>query len=421
MPAGNNASTVASQNEYITPQLELMYLTASRLMKEIEAETDVKAVSTRPVRIPLEILAGGKPRANNPDGGSYGRGSGPTEVYGNISCTSFCQASEYTSLAEWATDGDEKAIKNYVSLTNARATETYAGFLDAAVAGGNGSNTLDTVVSTTTNGLVVNNANLFMDNQDIDLYSALTGSAGFIATVTIDSVDITNNTIWLTTAVPAGVTTGTYCVISGAAGVSNSGIYGLLYYQVSGNAGSFLNIQRSAFPGKLGTPGIAVNGALTPTVVRALEMLLKLQLGIDKADENDLIVHCGVDMQLAWESNAILVQRIIMNEVKGDQSVDMLKPNAVTVMAGRRIVANERAIPGRIDMLALKKWSRVETKPLDYLEIGGQTLFPTYAIDGGVNSSYIFYLVHLLNVINRSPRSGAFLSSVTIPKYLFGH
>lgn len=421
MAGAVNAQTIASQKEWIKPQLELMYLTSSRLVKEVEANTGVKPISTRPARVPLEILAGGKPRANNPDGGSFGRGSGPQEVYGQVSCTSFCQASEYTSLSDWATDGDDKAIKSYVSLTNARATETYAGFLDAAIAGGNGSNTLDTVVSTTTNGLVVNNANLFTDNQDIDCYSALTGGSGFIATITIDSVDIQNNTIWLTGAVPAGVGAGTFLVISGSAGVANSGIFGLLYYQVSGNAGSFLNIQRSAFPGKLGTPGIAVNGALTPTVVRSLEMILKLQLGIERADENDLIVHCNVDMMLAWENNAILVQRVVQNEVKGDQSVDMLKKEAVTVMAGRRIVANERALPGRVDMLALKKWSRVETKPLDYLEIGGQTLFPTYAIDGGINSSYIFYLVHLIQILQVSPRSNAFLSSVTIPKYLFNH
>ena len=421
MPAGNNAQTIASQKEWITPQLELMYLTSSRLVKEIETNTDIHAISTRPARVPLEILAGGKFRSNNPDGGSYGRGSGPSEVYGSISAVPFCQASEYTSLAELATDGDEKAIKNYVALTNARATETYAMCQDAALAGGSGANNLDTVVSTTTGGLVVNNANLFMDNQDIDVYSSLTGPSGFIATVTIESVDITNNTIWLTGAVPAGVTTGSYLVISGSAGVANSGLFGLLYYQVSGNSGNILGIQRSAYPGKLGTPGIAVNGALTPSVVRTLEMLLKLQLGIDRADENDLIVHCGVDMQLAWENNAILVQRVVANEVKGDQATDMLKKEAVTVMAGRRIVANERAIPGRIDMLAIKKWSRVETKALDYLEIGGQTLFPTYAIDGGVNSSYIFYLVQMLNYLNPSPRAGAFLSSVTVPKGLFGH
>jgi hypothetical protein len=420
MAAGDVQQSIASQVEFVKPELELLYLTASRLLKKIESNTTVKAISNRPARIPLEILAGGKPRSVNFDGGNLGRGSGPTEVYGNLSCTSFLQASEYTALAEWSTDGDEKAIKNYVTLTNQRATETYAGFIDAVLQG-NGSNTLDTVVSTTTGGLVVNNANLFMDNQDVDLYSSLSGSAGFIATVTIDSTDIENNTIWLTGSVPAGVTAGTLILVSGSAGVANSGLYGLQYYQVSGNAGSFLNIQRAAYPGKLGTPGISVNGALTPAVVRAIEAQIKLTVGIERADQNELVCHMNVDMQAAWENNAILVQRVIANEVKGDEHTDMLRPESPTVMAGRPILANERALPGRIDLLSLKKWSRVETKPLDYLEVGGQTLFPTYAIDGGLASSWIFYLVQMIQICQVNPRMNAFLSSITIPRSYFGH
>jgi len=35
-----------------------------------------------------------------------------------------------------------------------------------------------------------------------------------------------------------------------------------------------------------------------------------------------------------------------MNEVKGDQSVDMLKRNAPTQIAGREMLVNERAAPG---------------------------------------------------------------------------
>jgi hypothetical protein len=424
MPGGAVAQNVASQIEWVKPELELMYLTASRLMKHIEENTEVKAVSTRPVRVPLEVLAGGKPGAFNPDGGPLKRGSAPTEVFGNISCTPISQASEYTALSEWSTDSDDsdgKAVKNYVTLTNQRATETIAGVLDALVATGGGANVLDTVVSTTTNGLVMNNANEFMDNQDIDLYSSLTGSSGFIATVTIESVDIYNNTIWLTGPVPAGVGAGTYCVLSGSAGVQNSGIYGILYYQASGNAGSVLNINRSTYPGKLSTPGISVNGALVPSTVRAMEMIIKLGVGIERAEQSDLTVHCGLDMQSAWENNAILVQHVIANEVKGDEHTDMLKPNPPTMLGGRKILANERALPGRIDFLALKKWSRIETKPMDYYEVGGQTLFPAYAIDGSVATSMMFWLVLLVNILNINPRMGGFLANLSIPRFLFGH
>lgn len=420
MSVGSVSQTVASMHEFVRPDLELLYLTSSRLWSRVKSRTDIKAISNRPARIPFEALAGGKFRSVNFDGGDLQNGSGPTETFGTLSCTSFLQASEYTALAEWSTDSDEKAIKNYVSLTQQRAAETFAGYMDATFQG-DGSNTLDTVVSTTTGGLVVNNANLFQDNQDLDCYSALTGSAGFIATVTVDSVDIANNTIWLTSAVPAGVTTGTKLLVSGSAGVANSGLFGLRYYQVGGNAGSYMNVQRSAFPGKFSTPTIAVNGSLTPAIVRALQSQIELAIGIDKADAADLVAHCNVDMRAAWENNSILVQRVIMNEVKGDESVDMLKKTAPTQMAGREVLVNERAVPGLIDFLGLKHWFRLETKALDYYEVGGQTIFPAYGLSGGLEASMIFYLVTMVQSGNGQPRVGAYLSNITIPKNYFGH
>ncbi len=411
------SQTIASQHEFLRPELELLYMAASRLWSRIKARTDVKAVSNRPSRIPFEVLSGGKFRAFGPDGSDMGLGSGPTEAFGTLSSVYFLQASQYTALTEWSTDSDEKAIKNYVSLTQQRAAETFAAYMDATVQG-DGSNTLNVVVSTVANGLVVNNANAFQDNQDIDIYAAL---GTFTATVTIESVDIANNTIWLTGAVPGGVTTGYLLLVSGSAGVANSGLFGLRYYQVAGNAGSYMNIPRSSFPGKYSTPFIPVNGALTPAIVRALEAQIELAMSIDRADEAELIAHCNVDMRAAWENNAILVQRVIMNEVKGDESVDMLKKRAPTEIAGREMLTNERAAPGIIDFLGLKHWFRIEGHPLDYYEVGGQTIFPTYGISGGLASSMIFYLVTGCQVGNGQPRLGAYMTGITIPKGYFGH
>ena len=419
MSIASVSQTIASQHEYVRPELELLYLTSSRLWSRVKARTDIKATSNRPSRVPFEALSGGKFRAANFDGGDLGQGSGPTQTFGTLSPTQFLQASEYTALAEWSTDSDEKAIKNYVSLTQQRAAETFAGYMDATFQG-DGSNTLDTVVAAVAGGLTVNNANLFQDNQDVDCYSALTGAAGFLGTVTVESVDIANNTIWLTAAVPAGVGAGTRLLVSGSAGVANSGLFGLRYFQVGGNAGSYLNVQRSAFPGKFSTPTIAVNGSLTPAIVRALQAQIELAIGIDKADAADLVAHCNVDMRAAWENNSILVQRVIMNEVKGDESVDMLKKKAPTEMAGREVLVNERAAPGLIDFLGLKHWGRVETKALDYYVVGGQTIFPAYGLSGGLEASMIFYYVTMVNAFNAQPRVGAFLSNITIPRGYFG-
>ena len=418
MPIGNNSQAIAAQSEFLRPNLEMLALLSSVLWKRISTRTDVKAVSNRPSRIPFQPLTGGLFRAAQFDGQDLGLGSGPTEAPGYLSCVSFLQASQYTALAEWATDSDEKAIQNYVTLTQEQASKTFGGYMDSVLQG-DGSNTLDTVVSTTTNGLVVNNANAFQDNQMVDLWSALGGA--FAGTVQIDSVDIANNTIWLTGAVPAGVTTGYLILVNGSAGLANTGLAGLRAYQVSGNAGSYMGINRSAFAGKFSTPNINLGGkTLTPAVIRALSSQQILALGDDNSGD-DNVAHCNVDMQAAWENNAILVQRVIQNEVRGDQSVDMLKAKAPTVIAGREVLVNVRAKPGLIDFLALKHWFRIETKATDYYESGGQTIFPAYGASGGLASSMLFYLVIMCQVGNGQPRKGAYLNNVAIPTNFFGH
>lgn len=419
MPIGNVGQSIAAQAEFLRPNLEMLALLSSVLWKRISVRTDVKAVSNRPARIPFQPLTGGAFRTGSFDGGDMGLGTGPTETPGYLSCVSFLQASQYTALAEWSTDSDEKAIANYVTLTHEQASKTFGGYMDAVLQG-DGSNTLDTVVSTVAGGIVVNNANAFQDNQVVDIWSAIGGA--LVATVQIESVDSGNNTIWLTAAVPAGVAAGQPILVAGSSGQANSGLFGLRYYQVAGNAGNYMGIQRSAFPGKFSTPNINLGGkSLTPAVVRALQASQVLAMGNDMANGADNVAHCNVDMQSAWENNAILVQRVVQNEVKGDESVDMLKKNAPTMIAGHELIVNPRAKPGIIDFLALKNWFRIETKATDFYEVGGQTIFPAYGQSGGVASSCIFYLVIMTQTANGQPRGGAYLNNVAIPANIFGH
>lgn len=418
------SQAIASQHEFLRPNLEELALLSGTLWKRINSRTDIKAISNRPARIPFQPLTGGifRTGANLFDGADMGLGSGPVETFGTLSCVSFLQASEYTALTEYSTDSDEKAIANYVTLTQKQAAETFGGYMDSVLCYGDGSNTLDTVVSTTTNGLVVNNANAFQDNQLVDVWSALSGT--FRGTTQIQSVDIANNTIWLTTTFPSGTIAGDLLLVTGSAGVTNSGLFGLLYYLVSGNAGNYMGVQRSAFPGKFSTPTInfgSSGGSLTPASVRALEAQIILALGEEKADSADLVAHMNVDMAAAWENNALPVQSIIYNQMKGDESADMLKKKQTSTIAGREILRNVRARPGIIHFLPLKHFFRLETKAVDYYEVAGQTVFPAYGLSGGLASSMLFYLVQMVQVGLGQPRLAAYLQNVTIPKYYFGH
>lgn len=426
MPAGSVSQNIASQIEHIRDTLEELVLLQGTLWKRINKATDIKAVSNRPSRIPFNVLTGGifRTGANLFDGQDLGRGSAPTQAFGTLSACSYVQASEYTSLSEFSTDSDEKAIENYVTLTNRQATETFAGYMDSLICNSDGSNTIDTVVSVSGTGVVVGNADAFQDNQLLDVWSALGGTNR--GTVQINSIDAANNTIWLTAAPPAGTTAGDLLLVTGSAGVANSGLFGIPYYHVAGNTGNYMGILRSTYPGKFSTPNVAVGttstatGSLTPAAVRAMQAQIDLAMGIDASDD-DVVAHMNVDMAAAWENNALTVQQINYTEMRGDSSADMLKKRQGSTMAGREILRNVRAKTGRIDFLNFKHWFRLETKALGMHDVGGQTLFPVYGASGGLDSSLIFYLEIMCQFGLGQPRREAYMNNITIPRFYFGH
>ena len=417
MAIGNNASSFGAQAEYIRPKLEMLTLVSSVLYKRINVRTDVKPVSTRPARIPLQPLTQGGMKIGAFDGQDLGLGSAPVETFGSLSCVSLLQPSQYTFLSEWANDENVKSIQNFVTLTHEQAPKVFAGFIDSLLALSDGSNTLDTVVSTTTNGLVVTNANAFQDQQPIDIWDALGGT--LLQSATIQSVDIQNNTIWLTAAVAGTVNAGDLILASGSSGQANSGIFGLPYYNVAGNTGNFMGIQRSTFPGKFSTPNVnRGGGAMTPATVRALFAQIILALGEERANSAELVAHGNVEAQAAWENIALNVQTIIANQ---EPSADMLKKRAPTVIAGREFLVNPRAKPGRVDFLPLKEWWRIETRKEDLIEVEGQTAFPAYGASGGIASSVLFYLAAVLQFGTSQPRLNAFYNNFAIPTGYFGH
>jgi hypothetical protein len=421
MPVGNVASSLALQKEYVVPKLEKLALAGSRLWKHFKLNTKIKPISNRPTRIPLQPLTAGKFRVGNFDGGDLGLGSGPQTVPATVSCVSFVQASQWTAQAEYTTDSDEKSIEDYVALLQSQQTETMSGYMDALLQT-DGSNRLDTVISVSGTVVTVNNPNAFQDNQDIDFWTANADLGGaFLGTGTILSVDAIAVQITFVSALPLGVTAGTSMFVSGSSAVSNSGLFGLRALNVAGNTGTFLNIQKSSYPGKFSVPNFNAPGNLTPSLVRALDSLIELSLGVDKAEQANLTPHCNVDMISQWENLALTVQRIDVPTIRGNETPDMLQRKRTRTIGGREVIVNERARPGYIDWLALEHWFQVQSKALSLYSVKGQVVFPTYGSSGGVSASMLMYLVIMLQIVSTQPRLNAYLSGVNATKFFFGH
>lgn len=415
------SQTIALQHEYLAPKLNNLTLSASKLWGRIKVRTDIKAVSNRPARVAFETLTGGKFRVFNPDGGDMGQGSGSTMAYGTISNSYYLLACQYTALTEYSTDTDTKAIENYATKQLQDSTKWLGGYFDALIQQ-DGSNTLNTVVSVTGTQVVVQNANAFQDNQDIDWFSSLTGIGAYLGSSTILSIDSGSNSIWLTAAPPGAVGAGTLALVSGSAGLANTGYFGLRAFQVNGNAGSYLGIQKNAAPGKFSTPYInALSLALTAARARALKAQIELAVGIERANKPDFVAHMNVDSVAAWENIGLTVSRNIWNEQKGNETLDMQKRNSVGTFMEYEILKNERAAPQIIDLLNLPEWSRIEGKPVDYYEVGGQTMFTAYGASGGTAASTMFYLVHGGNLFNEQPRESAYMNNLPTQAGYFGN
>ena len=257
------------------------------------------------------------------------------------------------------------------------------------------------------------------EDQDIDIWTGTNGT--FVGSNTVQDSDIQQNVIWLTNPVPTGTyTVGQGIYVSGASATSNSGMFGLRYQQVGTNTGNWLGIQRSAWPGKYTANTIAVNGALTPQIVRAIMAQRELAMG-DAAEESSVFAHANVTEQVAWEQNALLVQHIDMAQLKGDNSVDMLKKKSPTTIGGIEFLVNVRALPGYIDILDASNAGMVETKKVSFYEVGGQTLFGVIGQSGGQATSLVFYMQVEANLYWRKPRLNAFLSGIAIPHGLLGY
>jgi hypothetical protein len=75
-----NAQSVALQLEKVRDKLPLLYERDDILLTMIQQRGDVERVSSRNMRLPLQIRPGGKAGLANMDGGDLGRGSGNTNI-----------------------------------------------------------------------------------------------------------------------------------------------------------------------------------------------------------------------------------------------------------------------------------------------------------------------------------------------------
>ena len=162
MAAQVNANVIALQLEKVRDKVPLLYERDDILLTMIQQRGDVEKVSSRNMRLPLQVNPGGKAGSYNADGGDLGRGSGTQYDVAQISPIFFRFAIEITKLVEYATTGRERAIENAAKREVANGMKQFRSFLDKLMqTAGNGVlGTISSIASTTFTMTVPNGAAL---------------------------------------------------------------------------------------------------------------------------------------------------------------------------------------------------------------------------------------------------------------------
>lgn len=420
MAAQNNAQTIALQLEKVRDKIPLLYERDDVLLSMIQQRGDVEKVSSRNMRLPLQLIAGGKAGSYSADGGDLGRGSGTTYDVAQVSPIFFRFAVEITKLVEYATNQKEKAIENAAKREVSNGMKQFRSFLDKVIQGaGNGViGTISSIAgSVLTMAIPIGAAGVYV-GQTIQIYDpTLTTNrniaAGVVSSVLQADPISASQTITLDN-VPLGTGANDVIVHDGLTGAQPVSLFGIKYHQNNATTGTWLNLNRATYAVQLQTPTVnAASSALVPTYVRLAINKVRKALGIKQLGK--LLAYTSLEQEHAWENLGIAISTIIKESGNGRANdLDLLFTGKKT-MSGVPFMSSINADQTRIDFLDMEHWGRAVMKDIDYFSIGDQTIFPIYAASGGLGAAYIFYFDTGFQVWNDSPRSGAYINTLSRP------
>jgi hypothetical protein len=419
MAVQNNAQTIALQLEKVRDKVPLLYERDDVLLSMIQQRGDIEKVSSRNMRLPLQLIPGGKAGSYSADGGDLGLGSGTTYDVAQVSPIFFRFAVQITKLVEYASNSREKAIENAVKLEIASGMKQFRSFLDKVIqTAGNGVlGTISSISGSTFTMTIPTGAALVYVGQTIQIYDpTLTTNRNVAASVvsSVTAADPINAQTITVDNVPSGTSVNDLIVHDGLTGAQPVSLFGVKYHQNNATTGTWLNLNRATYPQQLQTPRVnAGNAALVPGYVRLAINKVRKSLGINQLGK--LIAYMSVEQEHAWENLGITVSQVIKEGAGGRANdLDMLFSGKKT-MSGIPIKSSINADQTRIDFLDLSHWGRAVMKDIDFFEVGGQTVFPIYGASGGISASFIFYFDTGFQVWNDSPRSGSYIDTLARP------
>ncbi len=408
------SQVTALELERVIPKIRVLFERDDKFYSNIK-KRDVEKISSRQMRIPLEIRPGGSFQYFDANGGDLGRGGGPTFDKAVLTSVFVSENIEYTKLAQWSTDDDRKAIVNAVRRLTATAIDELRRQLDSQLmqpgTGVIGTITSDTpaggssVFLCTTDGFGVRLMRYGQTVQVFDTTLATNKGSG-----TITSWDVENKTVTVTPQI-AATTAGDVIVTAGIASPSSlPALYGVPYHHSNATTGTWLGFARNT------TPEIQSNrvNANSSALVLPFPRLAINKIGNRTGIDNDFNPNawCHPCQKQAYEEIGQLVS-IIHKQAK-EEALNMYFGDNMQ-MAGASVKSSFNWDKTRIDFVVDEVWGRGEVLPIGFYKTDGRNIFEIRAASGGVMTADIFYMVVGMQTFVSNPAATAYIDNLAVP------
>jgi hypothetical protein len=414
--AQTESQVVAAELERVDPKVPVLFERDAMFYANVE-KRPVEKVSSRDMRIPLEIRPGGLFGYFDPAGGDLGRGEGPTFEKAVISTVSFKFAVEWHKKTQWSTDDSRKSVVDSVKHVLANSMKEFRRAVDAQLqtAGDGILGTIAVVSGTGPYVLTMSSTDgfgsrLLRVGHKVNIYNSTASTPRTTGDErAITSIDHENKLVSLAGGPIAGITAGDKIVASGLTGANPVGIYGVPYHHNNASVGTWLGLDRATYP-EIRANRINAAGALAiPHARRALNKIGE-RLGLENGLKLKAWMHpCQAQAYEELGQNVSVINKGPSPTEKMDIYFDIQQ------IAGVPVKKHFSWNKTRIDFVVDEVWGRAEMKPAGFYEEEGRRLFEVRGSSGGVAAATLFYLVASFNTFTNQPPGVSYIDALTIP------
>ena len=415
--AGNESQVVGTELERVLPKVPTLFDRDDVFYSSLE-KRPVEVISSRDMRVPLELRPGGKFGYYDPDGGDLGRGDMPTFDKAIVNSVHLRHTVEFTTKTMWSTDNNRKAVINAFRHNLATAMKEFRRQVDSQ-AMTDGTGTLGTITTVATAGGVDTytmttdgfGARLLRFGQNVNVYSAnlLTNrTAGGETTITFH--DLANKTIKVTAV--AGAIATDVIVASGLSATPPVGMLGVKYHDSNASTGTWLGFDRALTPEIRANRVNANSSALTLPLPRLAINKIGDRVGMQYRKRCTAWTHPA--QQQAYEELGFNVIRI--DKAAKEEGLDLYFNDNMRI-AGAPLKTSYSWDRTRIDFIDLDVWGRAELHPPGFYQNpdNNQRVWEARGASGGVATSWMFYIVASFNIFMNNPAAASYIDSLAVP------